>query len=174
MKLLLHICCGPCSAYPIKVLKEQNIDFEGMFFNPNIHPYLEYKSRLESAQTFCANQNVAFEELEGYGLETYLKRAVFAENRCAECYAIRLERVAKEAKERGFDAFSTTLLVSPYQKHDLIIEIGNKMADKYGIKFYYQDFRPGFREGQQIARNAGLYMQKYCGCIYSEHERYAR
>ena len=76
--------------------------------------------------------------------------------------------------ENGFDTFSTTLLVSPYQKHELIVKIANEMADKYNIKFLYQDFREGFRIGQQMARDAGLYMQKYCGCIYSEEDRYSK
>jgi hypothetical protein len=153
-------------------LKEDNLDIYGLFYNPNIHPYMEYKSRLESAKLLCENESIPFEELEGYGLETYLEKAVFAKNRCLECYTLRLDRIAREAKEKGFDAFSTTLLVSPYQKHELIEKLGSEIAERYGIKFLYRDFREGFRKGQQMARDKGLYMQKYCGCIYSEKERY--
>jgi predicted adenine nucleotide alpha hydrolase (AANH) superfamily ATPase len=87
------------------------------------------------------------------------------------CYSLRLDKVAKYAKDNGFDAFTTSLLVSPYQKHDLIKELGEKFALKYNIKFYYQDFRPFFREGQAMAKEMGLYRQKYCGCIVSYNER---
>ncbi len=174
MKLLLHICCGPCAVYPVKVLKQENTDIYGVFFNPNIHPYMEYKARLESANRFCKTESIPLEELEGYGLENFLKKAVFAGNRCYECYDTRLDRIALEAKAKGYDAFSTTLLVSPYQKHELLRDIGKKIEDKYEIEFLYRDFREGFREGRQKAREMGLYMQKYCGCIYSEKERYLR
>ena len=172
MKLLLHICCGPCAVYPVKVLKEENMDIHGVYFNPNIHPYQEYKARLESANRFCKAEEIPLEELEGYGLENFLKKAVFANDRCYECYDTRLDRIAYEAKEKGLDAFSTTLLVSPYQKHELLINKGREMEKKYGVEFLYRDFRPGFKEGRQLARDMGLYMQKYCGCIYSEKERY--
>lgn len=174
LNLLLHICCGPCSVYPIEVLKEEGINLTGAFYNPNIHPYMEYKSRLESAKQLCEQDSIPFEELEGYGLDLYLKRAVFSENRCYECYDIRMDKIAEEAKKRGFDAFSTTLLVSPYQKHELLIEVAKKAAKKHGVEFFYKDFRTGFREGQKKAREMGLYMQKYCGCIYSEKERYLK
>ncbi len=172
MKLLLHICCGPCAVYPVEALKKENIDIYGIFYNPNIHPYMEYKARLEFAKFLCENQSIHFEELDGYGLDAFLKKAVFAENRCHECYYTRLDRIGQEAKNRGFDAFSTTLLVSPYQKHELLIKVGREIEEKYGVEFYYRDFREGFREGRQKAREMGMYMQKYCGCIYSEKERY--
>ena len=82
--------------------------------------------------------------------------------------------LAKNAKENGFDAFTSSLFVSPYQKHELLKEIAEKCAEKYGIEFLYIDFREGFREGQKMARDLELYMQKYCGCIYSEAERYKK
>ena len=85
-----------------------------------------------------------------------------------------MEQVAKYAKDNGYDAFSTTLLVSIYQNHEAIIEIANEMAEKYGVKFLYRDFRVGFREGQAKARELGLYMQKYCGCVFSEEDRYSK
>lgn len=174
MKLLLHACCGPCSVYPLEMLKNENIEVEGFFFNPNIHPYMEYKARLETAKKFYQDQNIDFVEFGGYGLEDFLKKAVFAESRCAECYYTRLDKTASEAKRRGADAFSTTLLVSPYQKHELIINICKELEKKYEIDFLYRDFREGFRKGNQKARDIGLYMQKYCGCIYSEKERYLK
>ncbi|HOJ12221.1 MAG TPA: epoxyqueuosine reductase QueH, partial [Clostridiales bacterium] len=105
-------------------------------------------------------QQKTWEEFEGPG-----------EERCAMCYTIRLDKAASFAKEHGFDAFTTTLLISPYQKHDLIKELGEKLADKYKIQFYYRDFRPGFRKGQQQAKELGLYRQKYCGCIISLYNK---
>ena len=103
-------------------------------------------------------------------------RAVFEKEniRCRYCYESRMDIVAKTAKENGFDTFTTTLLVSPYQKHEMLVEVCENMAKKYGVKFYYKDFREGFREGQEIARELELYMQKYCGCIYSEEDRYRK
>jgi predicted adenine nucleotide alpha hydrolase (AANH) superfamily ATPase len=94
--------------------------------------------------------------------------------RCAYCYAIRLDETARTAKEQGFAAFSTTLTVSPYQNHELIRQIGEKAGKKHGVEFRYFDFAKGFREGQAKARELGMYMQKYCGCVYSEEERYQK
>ena len=85
-----------------------------------------------------------------------------------------LEQTAKYAKENGYTHFSTTLLVSPYQNHEALIEVANQMAKKYDVEFLYRDFRVGFREGQAKARELGLYMQKYCGCIFSEEDRYQK
>ena len=88
-------------------------------------------------------------------------------NLCKMCYRIRLDKAAQFASENGFDAFTTTLLISPYQDHELIIKIAKEKAEKYNTKFYYHDFRPNYREGQNLAREHGLYRQKYCGCICS-------
>ena len=175
MKILLHSCCGPCSTYPIKVLKEESFDITSMWFNTNIHPYMEYKNRYESYKVLMAQENVPTIEIDEYDLVTFT-RAVYEKEfeRCRYCYESRMEVVAKTAKEQGFDAFTTTLLVSPYQKHEMLKDVCEKMAEKYGVMFYYRDFREGFREGQQMAREAGLYMQKYCGCVYSEAERYKK
>lgn len=91
--------------------------------------------------------------------------------RCRYCYKIRLEETAKIAKDNGFDAFSTTLLVSPYQGFNLIVKTGKELAEKYNIEFFFEDFRPGYREALKISREMGLYRQKYCGCIFSRLER---
>ena len=113
---------------------------------------------------------------ENYGLDEFCKNVVNdLDNRCVNyCYKVRLEQTAKYAKENGYDSFSTTLLVSPYQKHEELKKIGEKLAKKYGLQFVYRDFRVGFREGQKKARELGLYMQKYCGCIFSEEDRYQK
>ncbi|MBS6511702.1 MAG: epoxyqueuosine reductase QueH, partial [Clostridiales bacterium] len=81
---------------------------------------------------------------------------------------------AKYAAEHGFASFSTTLLISPYQNHELLRQTGERAAEQYGVSFLYRDFRPYFKEGQQRAREMELYMQKYCGCIFSEEERYTK
>ena len=108
------------------------------------------------------------------GIKEFCKNVVDdLDNRCYNyCYRVRLEQTARDAKENGYTAFTTTLLISPYQNHEKIKEICEEMAEKYDIKFLYRDFRPGFRQGQAKARQLGLYMQKYCGCVFSEEERY--
>ena len=176
MKLLLHTCCAPCSVYCIDELRSENIEPTVYWFNPNIHPYMEYKARKDCLKEYTKSINVNAIFEENYGLDDFCKNVVNSLNtRCQDyCYPVRLEQTAKYAKENGFDTISTTLLVSPYQKHDIIKELGEKIANKYGVKFLYRDFRIGFRQGQEKAREIGLYMQKYCGCIFSEeNSKYA-
>ena len=170
MKLLLHTCCAPCSVYCIDSLREESIEPTVYWFNPNIHPYMEYKQRRDCLKEYTKSINVEAIFEEDYGLDDFCKNVVNSlETRCQDyCYPVRLEQTAKYAKENGFDAISTTLLVSPYQKHDIIKSLGETICKKYGIEFLYRDFRIGFREGQEKARKIGLYMQKYCGCIFSE------
>lgn len=167
MKLLLHMCCGPCAVYPVSVIKNENIDFEGYFYNPNIHPIEEFERRMENVKIFSEKENIKVHYSNDFRQEIWEEYKDTIEKRCQMCYNLRLENVAKFAKENGFTAFSTTLLVSPYQKHDYIKELCEKLAKKYGIDFYYNDFRIGFREGQRKAKEMGLYRQKYCGCIKS-------
>lgn len=174
MKLLLHTCCAPCSVYCIDILRKEGIEPTVYWFNPNIHPYMEYKARRDTLKSYTEmiNVNAIFEE--NYGLKDFCKNVIDdLDNRCVKyCYRIRLEQTAKYAKENGYDTISTTLLISPYQKHDELKTLGEEIAKKYGLNFLYKDFRVGFREGQAKARELGLYMQKYCGCIFSEESRY--
>ena len=174
MKLLLHTCCAPCSVYCIKSLRKEGIEPVVYWFNPNIHPYVEYKTRRDTLKEYTASIGVQAIFDENYGLKDFCKNVINdLENRCAKyCYRVRLEQTAKYAKENGYDTFSTTLLISPYQNHEALKKIGEEMAEKYGLNFLYRDFRPGFRQGQAEARELGLYMQKYCGCIFSEESRY--
>lgn len=174
MKLLMHTCCAPCSIYCIDELRKEGIEPTIYWFNPNIHPYMEYKTRRDTLKEYTELINIEAIFEENYGLKDFCKNVVDdLESRCQKyCYLVRLEQTAKYAKEHGYDSFTTTLLVSPYQKHDEIVKIGNRLAEKYGLQFIYRDFRVGFREGQNKARELGLYMQKYCGCIFSEEERY--
>lgn len=176
MKLLLHTCCAPCSVYCIDKLRNENIEPTVYWFNPNIHPYTEYKARRDCLKQYTSDININAIFEENYGLKDFCKNVIsYLENRCSNyCYKVRLEQTAKYAVENGYDTFSTTLLVSPYQKHEEIKKIGEELAKKYNIKFLYIDFREGFRQGQTKARQLGLYMQKYCGCIFSEEERYSK
>ena len=170
MKLLMHTCCAPCSVYCIDALKEEGIEPTIYWYNPNIHPYMEYKARRDTLKEYTKSIGVNAIFDENYGLREFCKNVVDdLENRCVKyCYRVRLEQTAKYAKDNGYDSFSTTLLISPYQNHVALKKIGEEIAERYGLTFIYRDFRPGFREGQQEARELGLYMQKYCGCVFSE------
>ncbi|MGO0122955.1 epoxyqueuosine reductase QueH [Desulfothermobacter acidiphilus] len=175
MKVLLHICCGPCAIYPLKLLRSENLEVHGFFFNPNIHPYAEYQRRREALEQFAAETRLSVIYDEEYPVEEFFRRVVYRESlRCRFCYHLRLERTAAVARRGRFDAFTTTLLVSPFQQHELISQTGEAVAAAYQIPFLYRDFRPGFKEGVELSRTMGLYRQQYCGCLYSEKERFHR
>lgn len=175
MNILLHVCCGPCSIYPILSLTKQGHSFTLYNYNPNIHPYKEFKRRLATLREYAESMKYKLIVDKGYPLEECLRGMLEEPTvRCAYCYRIRLESAARYAKENGYDAFSTTLLVSPYQKHDLIIQIANEAAQKYQIDFYYEDFREGYQEGVEISLRREMYRQPYCGCIFSERDRYEK
>ncbi len=173
-KLLLHICCGPCAAFPIKYLQEQNMNIMGLFYNPNIHPYQEYRQRLAGVKQLADHFEIKLIPADKYDPLLYFNTIAFREHkRCFLCYQIRLEQTAHMAKKGKFDCFSTSLLLSKRQNHALIKQIGEEVGNKYGIKFWYEDFRLGFGESQEIANKLGIYRQQYCGCLYSEYERFA-
>lgn len=175
MKLLLHTCCAPCSVYCIDKLKENNIDITCYWYNPNIHPFKEYEARLNTLKDYTKSINIPLVVDDYYGLKEFCSNVIDKiNNRCGYCYLCRLENTFEYASLNGFEAVSTTLLISPYQNHEMIIKTCEMLSKKYNIKFYYEDFRVGFRSGQEKARNLGLYMQKYCGCIFSEEERYEK
>ena len=173
MNLLLHICCAPCTIYPLETLRKEAGRIEGLFFNPNIHPYLEYKKRLEALREYAVREGLAVEEAEDYPMEDFLRKTSFmGPERCSYCYEVRLRRTAAQARKGRFDAFTTTLLFSRYQKHELIRRTGEAIALEMGVPFYYKDFRVGWEEGNRRSRESGMYRQKYCGCIFSEKERF--
>ncbi len=175
MKLLMHICCSNCCLYPLQALLSRNIDVRGFWFNPNIHPYTEYAMRLESLQQLQNEWNLDIAYDDHYGLKEFVRTVVHDEaNRCTACYTMRLESTALTAKRMGLDGFTTTLLVSPYQKFDTIVHIGKEAGKKFNISFFAEDFRSGWSDGMIKSRELGLYRQKYCGCIYSEMERYLK
>jgi tRNA A37 threonylcarbamoyladenosine dehydratase/predicted adenine nucleotide alpha hydrolase (AANH) superfamily ATPase len=177
MRLLFHCCCGPCSIASVESLIAEHVIPTLFWYNPNIHPLTEYRSRRDALSQFSSDKKLPLITLNEYGLDLFLQ-SVGSETempgRCGICYRLRLERTAAFAAEHGFDTFSTSLLISPYQQHETIQRIGGELAAQYGITFLYRDFRPLFRKGQAAARALGLYMQKYCGCIFSEKERYEK
>ena len=176
MKLLMHTCCAPCSVYCIDSLRAENIEPTLFWYNPNIHPYIEYKTRRDCLKDYAAKVGAKLIIDEEYGLDEFCRNVVSdIPNRCVNyCYQKRLTETVRYAAKHGYDAFTTTLLVSPYQKHDELKAVCENLAAMAGIEFLYRDFRIGFREGQAKARELGLYMQKYCGCIFSEEDRYRK
>jgi len=180
MKLLLHCCCAPCSVSCVGSLRGENIEPHLFWYNPNIHPYTEYKSRRDCLNEFAKSKKLSLTLIDEYGLREFLTEvysqadsdSISHPQRCRKCYRIRLEKTVSFAAQEGYSAFSTTLLISPYQDHEEIKRVGEEMAKEYGIDFLYRDFRPLFREGQSAARAENFYIQKYCGCVFSEEERY--
>jgi epoxyqueuosine reductase len=173
VRILLHTCCGPCTIIPLRALRAQNWEVHGFFFNPNIHPYQEFQRRLEALRQLAATQELPLIVRDDYPLDDFLRQIVFREqDRCLICYSMRLEAAARLAKKSRFDAFTTTLLYSKRQKHDLVRAIAQDAAKRYGVPFHYEDFRSGWKQGQEAATQLGLYRQQYCGCIYSEKERF--
>ena len=175
MKTLLHICCAPCSIMCIDTLRAEGIEPVGFWYNPNIHPVTESKMRKNTLVEYAKSVGMKLEIRNEYGLREFI-RGVYPDfnNRCGYCYRTRLEAAAAFAAEQGLESFSTTLLISPYQNHELLRATGEEAAQKYGVSFLYRDFRPYFRDGQDRARELGLYLQKYCGCIFSEEDRYTK
>jgi len=161
--LLVHTCCAPCLTYMDKYFRENSINYTSFFYNPNIHPYKEYERRFDTLKKFLIERKVKLIHLPSFMQKKYEEN----KNNCDFCYNNRLEITAKYASEHGFTHFTSTLFISPYQAHEKMIDICKKLEIKYNIKFYYYDFRPYFREGQNLAREANLYRQKYCGCINS-------
>jgi len=166
MKLLLHSCCAPCSIACVEVLRKESIKPHLFWYNPNIHPLSEYEMRRDCLKRFSESEQLPLTLIDEHGLELTGSPPV----RCEKCYRMRLEKAAFFASENGFSAFTTTLLISPYQNHEAIKLIAEECAKKYSVVFLYHDFRSMFREGQASARAQNMYMQKYCGCVFSKEE----
>ena len=175
MKTLLHICCAPCANQCIDILRGDGVELTGFWYNPNIHPFTEYRSRRNCLREYAQTIELPLLEHDQYALRPFVREvAADIANRCVKCYEMRLFETARTAAEGGFDSFTSSLFISPYQKHDLMREVAERSAAEYGVQFLYRDFRPYFRAGQERARELGFYMQKYCGCIFSEEERYLK
>ncbi|MGE4556086.1 MAG: epoxyqueuosine reductase QueH [Desulfovibrionaceae bacterium] len=174
-RVLVHICCGPCSITTVKTLQDEGFEVTGLFYNPNIHPLQEYLRRREGVAQAAERLrfSVIFKDDE-YDPQKYFREIAWREaNRCFHCYSIRLERTLSIAKRGRFDAFTSTLLYSKLQKHDVIRALGGDMAGGGSVAFLYRDFRQGWKEGIETSKAWGMYRQQYCGCLYSECERYA-
>jgi len=174
-KVLLHCCCAPCSVSCVEPLRAEGIEPVAFWYNPNIHPFKEYEARRNCLIEHSKNIGMELIICEDYGLRDFVKNVSNnIDGRCVYCYDHRLKKTAEYAAENGFKAFTSTLLSSIYQDHELMVSIAKKYADIYGVEFLYRDFRPNFRSGNTTARDMGLYMQKYCGCIFSGEDRYKK
>lgn len=173
MKLLLHVCCGPCSIYPIGELQKKDYELSTYFYNPNIHPFKEFQRRLSTLKDYLCEIDVPLIADENYGLTEFVRKAAFnEEKKCLICYKTRLQATVEMAKKEGFEAFTTTLLYSKYQQHSVIVAFCTRLADENGLSFIYEDFREGWQQGIDESKTKKMYRQPYCGCIYSEQERY--
>lgn len=173
MKVILHICCAPCSIYSLKTLRDEGMDVTGYFYNPNIHPYSEFLKRLLTLENYAKLSLMPLIVEKEYNLMSFLKGAMeYGKDRCIFCYKIRLERAFTKALDEKFDAVTTTLLYSKYQRHEEIKKIGLELSSIYSIPFIYKDFRIGWKEGIEASKKLNMYRQNYCGCIFSEYERY--
>ncbi|GHV54852.1 hypothetical protein FACS1894206_08520 [Deltaproteobacteria bacterium] len=183
-RILLHVCCGPCAIVPIRKMLDAGFDVTGWFYNPNVQPLREYLRRREGALQVTAAHGVPLlfpEEESGdeeeYALERWCREALAypAEQggRCAYCRETRLLAAARKAKNKGFDAFTSSLLYSRRQNHEGMKQAGEKAAQTCAAPFHYRDFRPFWQEGISASKQLGIYRQQWCGCVFSEEERFA-
>jgi predicted adenine nucleotide alpha hydrolase (AANH) superfamily ATPase len=173
LKTLLHICCGPCATATVIHWRREGQELEGYFFNPNIQPLLEFRRRLEGVRDFAASQSLPLAVDLFYDPTAWFQRVAAAgKERCAACIGWRMEWTAAEALARDCKAFTSSLAISPWQDQEAIKETGRRAAEARGLTFLYEDLRPLYRESRELSRQAGLYRQRYCGCILSEWERY--
>jgi predicted adenine nucleotide alpha hydrolase (AANH) superfamily ATPase len=173
MKILLHICCAPCTIYPAESLSILGHQVRGFFFNPNIHPYQEFTRRIATLEEYAKKTGLPIIWDRSYQLEEFLRNIVFREQeRCRFCYYMRLQATGRVARGGKFDAFTSTLLYSKFQNHEVIRELGHQVVQEVGVPFYYEDFRKGWAAGMTKAKKMGLYKQQYCGCIFSERDRF--
>lgn len=167
-KIFFHCCCAPCTEWPLYYLRVHGIEPQGYFYNPNIHPTLEWERRLGGLNELNVKHKFKFltaGDSEEERWRSFVKRD--KAGHCRICYAVRLYQTAAKAAELGYEGFSTSLLVSPYQNRPLILQLGKLAAKKFNLRFYGFDFRPGYHYGQDMAKRDGLYRQKFCGCIFS-------
>ena len=173
-RLLVHSCCAHCTAYPAEYWQKQGCEVTLLWYNPNIHPFSEHQQRLEAMKSLAQEMNLPLLVEEGYDFITYFRQVAGHEaERCQHCFRLRLSRTADLARQKGFSAFTTTLLISPHQKHDLLHQIGCILTEESGIDFLYTDLRKRYSDSRHMTKGLNLYRQQYCGCIYSEWERFA-
>ncbi|MBI4295533.1 MAG: epoxyqueuosine reductase QueH [Chloroflexi bacterium] len=171
--ILIHGCCAHCTAYTAEYWQKQGYEVAIFWYNPNIHPYQEHQNRLEAMQTYTQKANLPLLTADGYEVIEYFRRVAGHEvTRCQYCFDLRLSRTAKTAVQHGFAAFTTSLLISPYQKHELVKSTGERLAQDKGVAFLYADLRKRYSDSRHMTKPLELYRQQYCGCVYSEWERY--
>lgn len=173
-RLLLHACCAPCTTVTAPYLRDQGAEPTVFFYNPNIHPWREWRHRLETLEGWAPGEGLPLMVDDSYPLEENLRMLLGSQPRCAACLLDRLTATAVRAARDGFDSFSTTLMLSPYTDHDLLREAGGRASESTGIPFEYSDLRHFYPRSVQLSRLAGLYRQPYCGCVFSEMERFDR
>jgi predicted adenine nucleotide alpha hydrolase (AANH) superfamily ATPase len=172
-RLLLHICCAPCATYTVDRLRLLAFDVTGYWYNPNVHPFGEHQRRRETLAGYAAQIELPVVWESRYEIVGFVRAIQHQERfrvRCRICYRLRLERTAQIAAQGGYDAFTTTLLISPYQDQGAIRAIGEQAAARYGVGFFFENLRRGWAERGRITRERQLYSQRYCGCVYSEWE----
>ena len=173
--LLVHTCCGPCASGCFDRWRQAGFQVTSFWYNPNIHPYSEHQKRLQTLEDFFRKKDTPLVISEGYDIVSYFRAvAGHEDDRCRHCFRLRLSATASAARERGFEAFTTTLLISPYQDQELLKQIGDEIARREGLRFISEDMRPCYPDSRRISQELDLYRQKYCGCIYSEWERISR
>lgn len=170
--LLLHACCAPCATVTVEEYAKAGHDPTLFYHNPNIHPYSEFLKRLRTLEEWASLKGVPVITDSSYPLEENVAMLLSGTPRCALCFGERLDATARRASGAGFTAFGTTLSVSPYQDQELIIRAGTEAGDRYGVDFIHIDCRTRYRDSVQISRTLGLYRQPYCGCVFSERDRY--
>ncbi len=173
--VLVHCCCAHCAAYTVDYWRQQEYEVSALWYNPNVHPYMEHQHRLEAMESLAQEANFPLIIIKGYDVIDYFRQVVGHESRrCQYCFRLRLLKTAETAYQRGFNAFTTSLLISPHQRHDLLREIGNRISKEKGVYFLHADLRKRYSDSRHITKGLNLYRQQYCGCIYSEWERYTK
>ncbi len=174
MKILLHICCAPCATAVLEKLRNSGYDVTGYFYNPSIHPWKEFKRRLDALKEWAPSVDLPVIYNEEYPLENNIRMLLGSDNRCFSCFADRMKKTAELASEMCTGLFTSTLSVSPYQNHEFLKRAGEAAAAPLSVQFLYRDFRSSYKRSIQLSRDAGMYRQPYCGCVFSERDRYLK
>ncbi len=173
-KLLLHVCCAPCSTHVIYMLREK-YDLTLFFYNPNIEPINEYELRLSEAEQYAKDLNIPliigdYDNIDWHNAVKGHETDSEGKERCNICFRFRLQKIAQLAKEKNFDLFTTTLTVSPYKNSEIINKIGKELAEAVGVEFLESNFKEdnGYMHSVELSKRYNLYRQHYCGCLYSK------
>ncbi|MCK5684813.1 epoxyqueuosine reductase QueH [bacterium] len=174
-KILVHTCCAPCFSVVHNSLEKKFSSIFMFWFNPNIHPFTEYKNRFFSVEKYLeSSPDLKMIKIHKYDIAEFVRNCAFREaNRCIYCYETRLDFLGKIASKSGFTHITTSLLASPFQQHEIIRSVCESVEKRYKVKFYYEDFRKNWKIRENSIVELDLYRQQYCGCIYSEEERYS-